>query len=132
MCAITQPPKISPLALVSAGMAIVRTVSSPRGAPFWLVAGSDIALLLIAQVMPCGAADGNVLALPERSGLPAPAAHHGICILGGGTLHTLYSRFCRFGLAPVIGPYPRQCRIRIDASANGLRGPQTRFCVSRR
>src|SRR5947208_669047 len=32
MCAITQPPKISPLALVSAGIAMVRTVSSPRGA----------------------------------------------------------------------------------------------------
>src|ERR1700678_3188059 len=29
---ITQPPKISPLTLVSRGMAIRRTVSSPRGA----------------------------------------------------------------------------------------------------
>src|SRR5215813_3576578 len=27
----TQPPKMSPLALVSAGMALMRTVSSPRG-----------------------------------------------------------------------------------------------------
>jgi hypothetical protein len=31
MCAITQPPKMSPLALVSAGIAMVRTVSAPRG-----------------------------------------------------------------------------------------------------
>jgi len=27
----TQPPKMSPLALVSAGMALIRTVSAPRG-----------------------------------------------------------------------------------------------------
>ena len=27
----TQPPKMSPLALVSAGMALMRTVSAPRG-----------------------------------------------------------------------------------------------------
>src|SRR5262245_11723199 len=32
MCAITQPPKMSPFALVSAGIAMVRTVSAPRGA----------------------------------------------------------------------------------------------------
>lgn len=31
ICDITQPPKMSPLALVSAGIAMVRTVRSPRG-----------------------------------------------------------------------------------------------------
>ena len=33
ICAITQPPKISPAALASAGMASVRSVRSPTGRP---------------------------------------------------------------------------------------------------
>ena len=33
----TQPPKISPLALVSAGIALMRTVSSPRGFSFMCI-----------------------------------------------------------------------------------------------
>ena len=37
ICDSTQPPKISPLALVSAGMAIVRTVNSPRGSSVSMV-----------------------------------------------------------------------------------------------
>jgi hypothetical protein len=56
---MTQPPKISPLAVVSAGIAMVRTVNSPRGFASPLLVSDIAPSLADASVMPCPVADGN-------------------------------------------------------------------------
>src|SRR5262245_28014401 len=58
----TQPPKMSPLALVSAGMALMRTVSSPRG-----VSESDV---VVIEAVPL---PGRCYIIPRAT--PAGAVH---------------------------------------------------------
>src|SRR5271170_7168698 len=77
ICASTHPPKISPLGLVSAGMASVRVVSSPRGFSTFSS---------IARSLPAPSNHEGALLL-RRTGVHVAAAVEVIVDLGGRTDH---------------------------------------------